>query len=389
MMSLLIIYPFYNQKPLMDILAGKLKKKGLLIDILCLNNGDLISRSDVRWPQDALLVLQKSYSQTNSRLSRIRSIYLRIIFAVMYFHKVAKEYQLIDFHSFNSLEYMFLISICRKNAIPYDITLWGSDVLRAADKTFKKRKKFYLGSRCIKGSDTTIDVLRKHYGVLLKDKLRVCYFGNSELDYIDGLSEIKYSDILKSMIPCKSNKIIVVCGYNNQRAQQHQKMLEAIKQLDDCIKNKIHIVLPLTYPLKDHYIIEVKDMAELTGVSYTVLERFLTNDELAALRKASDITVNIQITDSFSSAIQSHLYCQNVVILGEWLNYPLYNKSDVFYIRTSLPDLSNTIKDAIEHLEEYKIKSLPNKKKISEMSSWDYRIMEWTQIYYDIADKVV
>lgn len=366
--------------------ADKLAKKGFLIDVLCLNNGELLCQSDIRWNRYALLLLNKSSFRKNNIITTSLSIFLRWLFSFIFFPNIIKCYALIDFHSFTSLEYIWLMKKAFVLSVPYDITLWGSDVLRVSDKIFKMRRNSYLRSRYIKGGGTLISVLRKHYDKLLEDKYREYYFGNSELDIIDGINETKYISIREKLFPQTEGRLLVVCGYNNQPAQRHSVMLEAISQLKDEIKGRIHIVLPLTYPLKGDYLNEVKNKAENIGVSFTVLMNYLSEEEVAVLRKAADITVNIQTTDSFAGSIQSHLYCQNVVILGDWLNYPLYEKNEVYYIKTSLEGLSERISDAIDNFATYKLKSLPNKQLIKEIVSWESRIEGWAEAYREVVD---
>ena len=385
MKPILIIYPFYSQRSLMANYSNRLNKKGFVIDVLCLNNGELICQSAIKWNYLALYVLKLSEFRHNNIITAIISLFFRWLFANIFFSKIVKSYELVDFHSFTSLEYIWLMKKTKSLSIPYDITLWGSDVLRAPAKTFKRRRNSYLNCREIKGGGTLISTLQCHYGNLLDDKYRENYFGNSELDIIDGINDTKYSSVRDKLFPQTEGKLLVVCGYNNQPAQRHFVMLEAISQLKDEIKERIHIVLPLTYPLKGDYLNDVKNKAESIGVSYTVLMNYLSEEEVAVLRKSSNITVNIQTTDSFAGSIQSHLYCQNVVLLGEWLNYPLYDKNNVFYIKTSLDNLSERIADAIDNFATYKLRSLPNKQLIKDMVSWESRIEGWAESYREIV----
>lgn len=385
MKPILIIYPFYNQRNLMETFALKLKDKGLMIDILCLSNGELLCQSNIKWNVKSISILKNSSLIQNKFILRCQTLLKKWYFSSCHFPKMVKEYGLVDFHSFTSLEYIWLMKQCKKAHVQYDVTLWGSDVLRVHDKIFKKRRDSYYYSRYIKGINPLITVLKTHYGKLLDSKYRENYFGNSEIDVIESLDDSTFKVIKERIIPRAEGKLIVTCGYNSQPAQQHMLILDAIAKLNNEIKKQIHIVLPLTYPVKGAYVDKVCKMANELGVSYTALVNYLTNEEVAVLRKSTDITINIQKTDAFAASIQSHLYCQNVVILGEWLYYPKYEKEDVFYIKSSINNLPLFLDDIIQKYNQYKNKCISNSQKIRRISSWDNCIDGWTDLYKELS----
>jgi hypothetical protein len=361
-----------------------LKEKGILIDVLCLSNGILLLQSKIDWNKKLLtLFLNTGESNNNTKLIKYWWLIKRFLFSKLVFQKVVTNYEKVDFHSYTSLEYGWLMNECKYNGIPYDITLWGSDVLRAKNKTFKRRLSYYQSCVYIKGIPTLFDALRKQYGDRLEDKYRENYFGNNEIEVIDSLSNDDYCSLKAKMFPNIGKKKLIVCGYNNQPEQQHFKMLDAISLLDDNIKSKIHIVLPLTYPGKGIYSSHVIEKAKSIGVSFTALTEYLSYEEVAVIRKAADLTINIQTTDAFAASIQGHLYCNNVVILGKWLNYPSYKRDKVFYLETTEEELSSSICNAINNLERYKEMSLGNREKIRNICSWNMCIGGWLKTYIE------
>ena len=86
-----------------------------------------------------------------------------------------------------------------------------------------------------------------------------------------------------------------------------------------------------------------------------------------------------QTTDAFCGALQDHLYCENVVIIADWLDYPEYDNNNVFYIKTSKEDLYNNILYSIEHYEELKEKTQSNKEKLKKLTSWSNVLPAWIE----------
>ena len=91
--------------------------------------------------------------------------------------------------------------------------------------------------------------------------------------------------------------------------------------------------------------------------------------------------VNIQDTDALADSLMDHLYCGNVCILGEWLNYIPYDRNHVFYLKTSRQALSEKIDYAIEHYWELKEMCVNNHDILKENFSWDKIIDKWTEVY--------
>ena len=93
------------------------------------------------------------------------------------------------------------------------------------------------------------------------------------------------------------------------------------------------------------------------------------------------VVVNIQKTDAFSGSLQGHLYCNNVLIIGEWLNYVPLDNNNVYYIKTSVTNLSSKIETVLLELPKYKEMCLGNHDKMANLTSWKAVLPCWAEAY--------
>ena len=224
-------------------------------------------------------------------------------------------------------------------------------------------------------------VLTKSFGTIYDNKCRVVYFGNSGLYHIDSLSDKNAVAIKQEMYGDTKGKKIVVLGYNGIPSQNHDVMINAINQLSLPEKDSIHVVLPMTYGAPQAYVSEIKKMIEATQISYTILDKFLQSEQVAAIRKTADVVVNVQNTDALAGSLQDHLYCGGVCIFGDWLNYSPYINNGIYYINTSKEELVEHLKDVLHNFDNYHQQCISNHDKIKSLFSWDATIKNQIAVY--------
>lgn len=376
---ILVLYAYANQKQLMQKFAEKLLHEDVYIDILCTDDMYFSQQTSVNLGSIAGSYLNLLQKLPNTGFA---FRFFRLLFVKLLIKKVLLKYDLIDFHGYVERNNT-LSDFCYAHNIPFDITLWGSDMMRADDSRVSRMKRGFEHCRIIKAVENVLDVVNEKYGNLFTDKEKVTRFGTTELDTI---ASIEGNEELLSELKCKlvgniGDKLVVTCGYNAIQAQYHETMIEALCHLGNEYKQRLHILLPMTYGNIGDYTERIRKIVDASGFSYTILDKFLSIEEVAAVRMISDIAINIQKTDAFSASIQGQLYSQAVMVLGEWLRYPILEKNDVFYLQTSKDNLSETIKQAIDNYNNLKGKALLNKEKIERISTWKATITEWAYIY--------
>ncbi len=296
------------------------------------------------------------------------------------FHHLFKNYDCVDLHSFMDY-YKNIVFNCIKNGHQYDITVWGSDVLRASEDNFKDREIGYEHSRHIKGFDKLLDVISFHYAHKYDGKMIPAYLGNSSFPIIDDVSEEERLLLSKKMGIYYPDMILVTCGYNASPSQQHSIIINALSRLSSADKERIHVILPMTYDKSEPYFSNTVSLLNKVNVGYTVLDYFLSERELAVLRIQSQVMVDVQSTDSFNGALRETLYSENVTLIADWLEYPPYDREKVYYISINESNLTSTLHSIIKNFDEYKHKCIGNKDKLKHLVSWEYCIKPWVDSY--------
>jgi len=327
-------------------------------------------------------VENNSYSKKLNKYARIK--FSDRIMRPLLINKILKEYDF-DKVNFQFLywHYIFCVRTFVQVKAEIFITIFGSDFYRAG--SIKKRFIYpYILKRVhsiIFTNNKTKQDFNQYYKNLKDVKKYVCRLGLPALSYIDKNREEKTK--LNKHFSLPTQKIIVSVGYNLTKEQQHIKAIDAIELLEKEEKEKLHIVFPLTYGGSKEYLESIeKYLAKHATFSYTILTKYMDNNEISKLRIVTDIMINILETDQFSGSMQEHLYANNVVIAGTWLPYETMREKGIFMKGVKSIDTLHTIlSEVLENLQEMIEKSRYNTKYISELSSWDNVISCWKDIF--------
>ena len=375
-MNILIIYPFYNQKELMHNFSLRLAENGIFADVLCYNNFRYEKHTLLKWPA----WLMKCFDWGESVRPKWLTRYTDYILHRFVIPRLFSKYDLIDFHAYYP-SYNHLMQTCVKKNFRFDITLWGSELMRGTAER-KRLLKYGFDNACrVKMTDNLHDVLVESYGEVYEEKSRIVYFGNSEIFHIENLSDENAKEIRDRLYGNTTDKMIVVLGYNGLSAQNHRRMIEAAASLTDSLKQSLHLVLPMTYCSSPEYIGEMKPLLDSSSISYTILDHFLDAKEVAAIRKTAHVVVNVQDSDALSASLNGHLFCGNVCIFGEWLKYGVYTDNDIYYIKTSMEDIASHLKDVLEHYDRYRQLCAGNHDKIKDLFSWEATMKKQIEAY--------
>lgn len=326
----------------------------------------------------------KSY-RLLQKLNRIPYFGVRFIslFNTGILKQVSKDFDAIDITFFISTFYPFAEYLIAQNKT-YKITIWGSDFYRATQKDLEKKRKYLEAAKGIQVATSTMksDILKVYPSIV--DKIIVCNNGLDNLDVIQKQRNNKGKFLKIS----NKGKTIVTCGYNFGRAQQHLKIISQIASLPKEIKDKIHLVFPMTYGLvESNYRNEVEKSLRESGLPYSMLDKSLSKAELADLRLQSDIVINIQTTDALAASLVEHLYAGSILIVGDWLPYSIFDESGIHYFKTDIKSLSSKLADVVEQFAMYKELCKENIPNAERMSSWKYKSVQFQQIYHDLVNE--
>ncbi|MGE5431599.1 MAG: glycosyltransferase [Syntrophomonadaceae bacterium] len=234
---------------------------------------------------------------------------------------VTDKYDICNIQSFeNTTEVLsdFIKSRCNKLIVSY----WGSDIYSASDKFIKKQFDLNDNADYITfAAESLADKYDLRFKALSDKKRKTVELGSEPLKEIIAIKNSTLKNNAKSHFHLPLNKYIVQIGYSGQSFHQHLSILERLKALSSRDKDKLFLLLPMTYGLKNSYYKKVLKMLESTNIEHKVLVEFLDDKELALLRMSVDLFVIVTLNDACCSTLLEHIYLGNRIIAGNWLPY--------------------------------------------------------------------
>ena len=265
----------------------------------------------------------------------------------------------------------------------------GSDLYRDSSKLIQR----ILQKRIIRRADwissegeETKEFFNNIYGAICDNTNHtIIRYGVDILDAIDDISGEKTANI-KEKYGISPDKIVIMCGTNSRVEHQHMAILHALSLLPEDVRDRIALLIPMTYGGGTKAYIEQVGATADNIAETVVLTHFLSTREMAEIAKATDIMIHVQTTDQLSSAMLSNMYNGNVVIAGEWLPYNELRDKGIYFISVDcIEELNSTIMTIIDNLGEYKERCKENKNKVYEISSWKKSAFDWYSVYEKIV----
>ena len=302
-----------------------------------------------------------------------------------------KKFDVICFH-YIDLSALVMLPIARLYSRRIVVSYWGSDILRINKKSFiNKAITVFLTNVSLLFADRitfiTSSMIKEFHqlcGTKYDKKINKVDFG---LDIIEELKDIIFEEKrIRKKYDINYSKIVISIGYNNNPNQQHIRVLNCIKKYPKCIKEKIHIIIRLTYGQgSNQYIEKIKKISNSIGCTVSLFETYLTNKEIAEITSITDIFIHAQTTDAQSASICEHLFAKCLVLNPKWIRYDELEKS-VFYLKYD--DFEEMHKILLENIckkneSKYLNELDANSQKIYEMCSWKKHTPEWRSVYFD------
>ena len=172
------------------------------------------------------------------------------------------------------------------------------------------------------------------------------------------------------------DRIVVTIGYNATKEQHHLELINNIKKNE--ILKKAFYILPLSYGNQEYKKIVI-DEFERSGIDGKYFCDFWPIEEVCKLRVVSDIMIQIQDTDAFSSSMNEYLYAGAAIITGAWLPYKIIKK--FLYLVNSAEEVSSLLEKMIDNLKKYKAKSIGAEEFFDSNYSWQAVKPKWLALY--------
>ncbi len=259
------------------------------------------------------------------------------------------------------------------------LSYWGSDLFRV------DRDELVLQGRYVRHADfITFDNLdlekefKKTYNWGKKIPSKAALLGLPVLDIINKSCGDKAKDDIRRKWGIAKDKIVIAIGYNGIPQQQHKRILNVIRRLDKQYKEKIILLLQMSYGGSREYKRSVIKAVKRTEYEYIDIQHFLSNSEVAELRIMTDIFINAQTTDAFSGSVCEYLFADTIIINAKWLLYKEFEKYDFQYLEfESFDDIPLLIQKVVEQ----EIDTFKNKELVWKLRSWEHCDSKWEKIY--------
>lgn len=246
----------------------------------------------------------------------------------------------------------------------------GSDLLR------KSRLQIVLNRTIIPspdaivvGSSTLAKAMKQKYSQ--NTKFETIRFGISAFENID-----KYRDIN----PAAQRKNSFCIGYSGVREHNHLSVIETFNKLPSALKEKVFLVVPMTYMATPDYIKEIRSKLDETGIDYFLPTQYMDNDAMAEMWCGISFFINAQTTDSLSASVLESLYAGSVLLNASWLEYPEYKEFGIKYLKFS--NYEELLDEIIGILKQKKdCSDLISSENLKKHMSWQSARDNWSELF--------
>ncbi len=281
------------------------------------------------------------------------------------------------------MEWVYFCRLIRSKTKRLNLNVGGSDFYRVGKAKRDYRKKLIeCADRITAETEGTVLEFQTYYLKEAGNKSSLLPFGIEVLDYIDNNFNTS-KDMLREKYHIPTDKIVVTCGHNANEAHQHIKMIEALEQLPEHIRQQIVFVFPMTYLQgRIGYVDSVMDRLRETKMDYVVLTEYMDFQSMAEYALISDIMIHVQTTDQLSSTMLEEMYAGSIVIAGSWLPYRSLHEMGIYFLDVNtIPDVTAVLEDVVMNIESYKEKCVGNSEIVWRHSSWDVLAPKWRALW--------
>lgn len=281
-------------------------------------------------------------------------------------------------------EYLLLPFLVNNVGGKLSLTLFGSDINQR--NFIKKRftKIYQLADSIIVTNPSFGETANNYVGNnIVSSKLKVLMLPQDHFMYYKHFDYSQKSEAkLKLNYPL--DKTLVIMGTNSTENEQHEKIIFEIKKIKN--PNDYFFVFPLANRFNKinerEKKIQVLIDQELKDYNIDVILKFISYEDMADLRLASDVFVNLRISDQFAaSMLESNLaYCQ--VITGKWLPYNDYMSKVRIKSINNFEELNEAIEEVVNANRKTLVENLEfNKQAV--LKHYDSTVLNSWMEYYD------
>lgn len=277
-----------------------------------------------------------------------------------------KDYDVFHFH-YAAPGFLYPINYIPENKIKI-ISIWGSDLFQTAGvKNYSEQlSSFEIADFIIINTIEKREIFLSKFGRKFAGKIRMANFGIPECKFVrmENFFNSVYSKDFKKKNRISEEKIVITVGYNASSKQNHIEIIKTISRINQEVKEKLHLIIPLTYGFssdRNEYIAEVIRECKEGGIDFTIIDKYIPEEEYFGILYSSDIKINLRETDSMNTAMLESIFAGNIVINGAWHPYGILRRLGIYCREVeSVNELEKLIPSLIENLYMEKSKTSKN-----------------------------
>lgn len=270
------------------------------------------------------------------------------------------------------------------------LSFWGGELVEQKILYSTSIYRHYL-KQLVKQADFIINDKEGKANTLkqfpyFKGEYRAGSYGSAPVETLYSLMQFENKETSKRSLGINSGKLTVLIGYSGKELHQHLPIISTLTQHNE-LKDKVHILAPMTRGANTNYIEIVKQALEKSGYDFTLFSgRYLSDKEIAQIRNATDIVLQLSLFDGFSRSIIECLCAKSVVIYGNWLGYEQYmGPSSYLGIEvSSIEDGITKLAEVINNLDSFSAILEKNHEYGRHHIMWSECIKDWVNVYNDI-----
>lgn len=274
-------------------------------------------------------------------------------------------------------------------------TPFGSDFYRSSAKEREIQKRIYDSAIFLPmGKNISEDFIVVYPQYI--NKVREAQYGSLRLDIVAKLYSKENKKKYRKKYNIADHKIVVTVGYSANPLQQHFMFLDKLQNISPELKQKLYLLVPMTYGNTKEYSAKLLSKLNSLGIDYTTFQnpenskdKWLTDTEIAEIRIISDITVNTQTTDALSSSLKEALAAENILLVGDWLPYKIYQDMGMFIVRSSENQLEHNFVDIINNFADYTAKCQHNVEIVFKFATWQAVMPLFINNYEQLREQVM
>jgi len=298
-----------------------------------------------------------------------------------------KQYDIIHFKYLVPSVVLFptlIMKHCRKSVA----TLWGAEI--DVQKIFYSKILYiYFLKIFLHNVDHMTFASKEQLNQITQlgvesDKLSYAIYGSSIYDEIEKLVAFENKDKSKELLGIDKKKITISIGYSGKESHQHKIIISTLFKNSTFTvnKEKFTLILPMTHGCNDSYTNDVVNLVKKNGATYKLLTKKMADAEVARLRNATDIMLQLSSVDARSASVIESILAGSILISGKWLPYEEFRQKQLYFYELENIDASlpNLILQLSENIDEELNKCQNNKLKW-DVETWGKVIDNWVAIY--------